>query len=419
MQERRSSFSWPSTWVVLVLAAAAPSCGSGTVLEGDADGGGESVPVIPPIDAADAADAVGWRDSTEPWLPPDDRECDNAVGWLSADLRTEAEGVYLLVRWVSGLHDPAPNSLSVQLNDGSGWREILHADCGVEGTACPARLAGSLDGRLVGWSPESIESEGRARGRFTCLDSPPRVCWPDVSGLYQVFVVSPDTAYAFRHEELGPEVIELLDGTWSVLPPLLPTHEFNAMWADAEGNVLLATEDGLVVARSGDEWTTMDVGSLDPLSAIWSFGPDDIWVGTAAGGIRHFDGESWQELAWPSLATGGVDPGEDPCDNLGAVGGFWGADGVLFFFTANQIVKWQDGTFEVLGHWPGTRSDEGLYGRCIGAMRPVAMWGKSPEEVFIVAVEPTVRDSDWRERDDCYEHAMWTLWWDGEHLRWF
>jgi hypothetical protein len=68
--------------------------------------------------------------------------------------------------------------------------------------------------------------------------------------------------------------------------------------------------------------------------------------------------------------------------------------------------------FRVLGHWPGEDVElpEGGHD-CEGRIGINAIWGNSPDEMFMAIHDPNHTTSD------CAPEML--LWWDGHEFHWF
>lgn len=64
----------------------------------------------------------------------------------------------------------------------------------------------------------------------------------------------------------------------------------NDVWAVGRG-----PNNGMAVHWNGTRWITeagpLSAGAVDDFYSVWSSGPNDVWIG--AGGVLHWDGQSW------------------------------------------------------------------------------------------------------------------------------
>ncbi len=127
------------------------------------------------------------------------------------------------------------------------------------------------------------------------------------------------------------------------------------------------------------------LGSQRPSSllAVWSSGPDDVWVvggreGMGVGPtVFHYDGAAWTKL----------DTGEVNVD-LWQVFGF--RDGPVFLGGSNGVMlRYQDGAFERIA----TPSTDIVFG----------LWGSTPDDVWAVGGQTTGRPFVWRYRGTQFE----------------
>src|SRR5688572_6751734 len=76
-------------------------------------------------------------------------------------------------------------------------------------------------------------------------------------------------------------------------------HQLNGVWATADGQAWAVGDAGTFLAFEGDTWRSSQP-ALRPVRAIWGAAADDIWA--AGEELIHWDGESWREVASPSVA---------------------------------------------------------------------------------------------------------------------
>jgi hypothetical protein len=357
------------------------ACQGGATYLGELDGGGtEATGEIwsPPV--GDAGE-TGWGDSGEPWAPPATPACNSPDGGTALDLWSDTSGVYLLYGWEDwhsdghGAWTVGPHESSIFHNVGGGWTEFYHGSSATHGSfEDPTWIGGILEGRLLGWA-----TYGPVWGFEPGMAVHP---WPELTNVGRgVFVVNGTLAYALWQAGSEVKVVHWNGSVWSPLPVATPTFTdagSTHLWAD-EHSLFVAGQYASLVSLEGDSWRIHDPGTLSDLTAIWGFGGNDVWVGTYAGELLHYDGSSWANVAWPSLED------DTACNRRSAITEMWGADGVLYFITGTQLARWNGSSFTVLGHWPGVaRGDTS----CAGGIRPVALWGNSPTEVFLAVAEP-------------------------------
>ncbi|MBN1770321.1 MAG: hypothetical protein JXB32_03590 [Deltaproteobacteria bacterium] len=365
----------------------------------------------PPLD--DAGD-TGWGDSTVPWVPPVVPECEGMPGpegGSAFDLWSDSAGVWVLWAWddirflPDGSWTTGPPMYSLTYNGGAGWVERLRGACAeVGGRGCLTWLAGKLEGDLLLWGREGTA----ATFDGTTLAYP----WPELWGLgSDLFVVRDDLAYAVWRAGSDVRIIHWNGVVWSPIPAGVPfdVADQASLWAD-DDDLFCAGSYAALVSLEGDAWRIHDPGTLSDLTSIWGFEGDDVWVGTRAGELLHFDGTTWRRISWSSLED------DTPCNQRSAISRMWGSGGVLYFITDTQLARWDGTRVEVLGHWPGTRTTdpEGLE-TCLGGMQPVSLWGNRPDEVFVAVVDSSELYLPW----DSYCHGGAVLRWDGTALHRF
>jgi hypothetical protein len=236
---------------------------------------------------------------------------------------------------------------------------------------------------------------------FYIIDPPSQDCAMDGAETVQdVFAVNSSLVFGIK----GEKVVYWDGSTWGPYPAAYTPYEVQRIWADGE-SVFCAGPEGTVISLEGEDWRIHDTGTLTGFADIWGFGADDVWVAGGDTGLMHFDGTSWTEVEWPSL----TDP-EDSCQ-FEEFGEFWGADGILFFHTYDQLIMWDGVAFSVLGHWPAHMVETTDGPQCVGGIEITGIWGNSPDEVFLA-----VRDRSHLTEGCGMENI---LWWDGTEFHWF
>ena len=385
-----------------------PGDGDGVAADADADGDAaeaEAEAWVPPID--DAGEA-GWRDSETPWSPPPVSRCDaDLLFGAPLDLWCDADGVFVLHGWQEFREEPGggwtpdgPPLLGVWANSGDGWIPYYRGEWSGCGPECDMQLGGILDGWLLGWMPgESVY--GFAPGVMEPL-------WPELTSIGpDLVVVRDDLAYASWQAGGDARIVRWNGSTWSAIPAPLPFTEARRahLWADV-ANLFVAGPYSILLSLEADDWRVHDAGSLANFTAIWGFAGDDVWVGGEEGVLKHYDGVSWTDVAWPSRETAGT------CVWASPIHGMWGADGVLYFVTSTQFARWDGTEVEVLGFWPDRWDPDTGGGRCVPELRLVALWGNSPTEVFLAIARPSPEPSS------AYCNDIAVLFWDGATFHW-
>ena len=144
---------------------------------------------------------------------------------------------------------------------------------------------------------------------------------------------------------------------------------------------------------------------VQSLGAVWSFGPDDVWLTAEAGRLLHFDGSVWTETQLETSAMM-VDIWAFAPDNIWMVGGEHLAryDGVTWQVTAPR--DQQPGIEELAGIWGSSSQDiwvvgsQSTVGRWDGSAwtRHIAagpenskVWGSGPNDVYVLGMSSVVR----------------------------
>jgi len=334
----------------------------------------------------------GWRDSDEPWDPV---EHDSR---LAFDVWSRPGAVYVLH---GGIHDSwgpddtgDPCGYRISVNDGTGWQTLVEwgEDSGMYSPA-ELRLTGFSDGRILTRFPDSgmgelgiITDNGTASGQgFTALD---------------VFVVSDNLVYAISN--LEDKIVRFNGAGWEPVPVEMPYY-VSCVWADAT-SLFAVGSSGTILSLEGDSWRIHDSGTLDSFTAIWGFAEDDVWVGSAEGYLFHWDGQVWNEVPWPDALAG--------TEHYASIGGMWGADGVLYFHTFWQLVRVDSSGLHNIAAWPcEEREDPNGGTSCEGGVKINAIWGNSPEELFLAVNAPLDHAGD--------DQNVFLLWYDGAQFHWF
>ncbi len=349
----------------------------------------------PPPPADGGLGDTGWRDSTEPWVPParePERMCNTYDVW------SNDSAVYVLMDWQDTDGGP-PSDIGEQIsvNDGSGWREFYSVrsttafECSEIG--CIGGIAGMIGGRLVSENgtlayvgPGTYEPEGGVSGPVE-----------------DAFVVNDTLAYAIW-QSMGARVIRWDGSHWGPVPAVLPYEGVIRLWADAD-DLFVVGEAGTVLSLEAGDWRIHDAGTLDPILFIWGFDGNDVWI-ASWDELWHYDGTAWTAVPWPF-----PDAPADYCVE-GSIQGLWGADGRLFVWTSHRLVLWDGSEFRTLGHWPARHVVEGTINYCRGGLLIAAVWGNAPDEVFLATNQGV---------DDVYRRCpeAYLLYWDGAAFHWF
>jgi len=363
---------------------ASAQAGSGGGLLPTTGGAGGDLPVDtrperPIWDPPFPVGAPGWRQSSA-------LLCEKHVGDQEAfDVWADSRGVFGLFATtcnVLGGTSCGKQGVSLQVNDGSGWRPIyaLPPGPGMGSNGAlflsgfesgPLLLSGYLRDRAGVWR---VTADGAVT-----LDAPFEVGRP--------FTVNGRSAYAIDAEKL----YRFADEAWSEDQPLpAPSQD---LWAD-ENRTVLVGADQAVFQRTSAEAAFVAIPDVPAGSytAVWSFAVDDTWVGNSAGQLLHYDGS-----AWTVLETGSKDISGTGIRQL------WGSsDGQLFFRTSIEFGRVTDKHVELLLALPAD-ADPSLPRVTTGGL-----WGLSAKEVFV-----TVSDRQFN-KYACGGQFM--LFFDGETL---
>jgi hypothetical protein len=325
------------------------------------DGGSiEGPPVVPVVEDRPARPAwtpafslgtPGWRASKEP-LCERHQGLDEAFG-VWADQR----GVFALTTHSCVIPigigspyncDPSKAGVSVEFNDGSGWRLVGQP------LDFPRKLTGFPNGPLVLVSDVvSFFWNGVATSITT-------------SGLVTTaFVVRAGLGYA----AVDGLVLKYAGEQWTAIAQL-PTPPV-ALWADDYTIVAVASQDVYVKTDATNEFVLLPNVPAAAYISVWGFGSNDLWIGNNANQLLHYDGATWE-----TIPTGSQDSSA-----LGILG-MWGSGGQLYFHTASEVGRWKDGVVNILLGPILSNNDPPLTPSITGIS------GLSPSEVFVALSDP-------------------------------
>jgi hypothetical protein len=274
-----------------------------------------------------------------------------------------------------GVDQFAPDVLPrtrVLFNAGDGWSTLAESI----GASFKAGLRG-LDGSVLFPFAEPAElflEPGQPDpADIQCLlgeITPDSFACLQVDAVQDVFVVDDTLAYAL----MGGTRLLRHDGTrWRAHPSWLP-YPAEALWADRE-HVIAVGSGGTVLSLEGEAWVLQDPGRFVHFTAVWGRSADDLWLGTSAGALVHYDGTSWLDRA----QLGGV-----TCGLRFPIEGIRGVGNDVFAYTSRELVRFGAGEPQSLGNWSCSASP--------GAPQIGGVWGQREDEVF-VTVHETVGQS--------------------------
>jgi hypothetical protein len=283
-------------------------------------------------------------------------------------------GVWSDDRGVFALVPDGDNPVSIWANSGTGWHTYVSWPKGTQ--YFTGGIRGIVDGPLF------------AFGGFQCaiqlVDEGGVHCSGAATGTADLFVVSPNLAYAAYHD-----ILLKFDGElWTQLGAPLPFNgEFDAkgLWADTS-TVVVAGSNGQVAMLKDEQLpVALPEPTASNILATWAFGANDIWVGTEGPELYHYDGSQWSFKA--SLP---------PPRGVTFVR-LWGHDGHLFV-VSNQL----------FAEWDGSQLHS-LLPADMGAISFTDLWGNSLTEVFAIGIGSDTQTGD------CSAFQVW--WYDGTVAR--
>jgi hypothetical protein len=125
---------------------------------------------------------------------------------------------------------------------------------------------------------------------------------------------------------------------------------------------LAAISSGLLGCAGGGgtsgDWQQVTVPGSMGVTAVWSFAPDDVWVGSQI--VSHFDGSGWTQVATPAAATG-------------FVADFWGfAPDDLFAVSGVTLLRWDGAVWSAVD-----------FGGAIAPTDLLSVWGTSDDDLWL------------------------------------
>lgn len=147
----------------------------------------------------------------------------------------------------------------------------------------------------------------------------------------------------------------------------LPTvQSLGAVWSFGPNDVWLTAESGRLLHFDGSGWTETQLDTYAMMLDIWAFGPDDIWM-VGGDDLARYDGVTWQ-VTTPREEESGIE----------GLAGIWGS--------SPQDV-WVVGTQSTAAHWDGS-----TWRRYIAAgPENAVVWGSGPDDVYVVGMSSVER----------------------------
>jgi hypothetical protein len=110
--------------------------------------------------------------------------------------------------------------------------------------------------------------------------------------------------------------------------------------------------------------------AVQSLGAVWSFGPDDVWLTAESGRLLHFDGSKWTETQ---------------LDTHAMMLDIWGfAPNDIWMVGGDSLARYDGATWEVSTPSESEPGIEGLAG----------IWGSSPQDIWVVGTQSTAAHWD-------------------------
>jgi hypothetical protein len=126
--------------------------------------------------------------------------------------------------------------------------------------------------------------------------------------------------------------------------------------------VLAAISSGIIGCGGGETssgWQEVTVPGTMGVTAVWSFAPDDVWVGSQS--VSHFDGSTWTETPTP------VTP------STGLVADFWGLRPTDLYAVAGvTLLRWDGAAWSTVD-----------FGGAITPTDLQAVWATSDDDLWL------------------------------------
>lgn len=148
---------------------------------------------------------------------------------------------------------------------------------------------------------------------------------------------------------------------WKAVKGVPEALAYGAVWSFGPDDVWVTADGGRVLHYDGAGWDETSLETNDMLLGIWGFAPDDVWM---VGGdtLARYDGSDWTLTDFREESPG--------IEGLAAI---WGS--------APDDV-WVVGTQSTAAHWDGS-----AWRRHIAAgTENGAVWGSGPDDVYVTGL---------------------------------
>ncbi len=151
------------------------------------------------------------------------------------------------------------------------------------------------------------------------------------------------------------------ESPWIAVEGLPEAYLYGAVWSFGPEDVWLTADGARVLHFDGSEWTEIVLETNDTMSGIWAFARDDMWM---VGGdtLARYDGSTWTITDFTQ---------ESP-----------GIEGLTSIWGSAPDDVWVVGTQSTAAHWNGS-----VWQRYIAAgTENTAVWGSGPSDVYVVGI---------------------------------
>ena len=269
------------TSILFALLATATACCSGAGM-----GGFGLVDDVPEAYSLGAVWSFGPEDV---WVTADGGRVFHygGNGWDETQLETN--------EMMLGLWGFAPDNLwavggrTLACYDGTGWEvtDLRELEPGIEGLSA-IWASTPEDVWVVGSQSTAAHFDGESWRRYLAAGSDNTVVWG--SGPNDVYTAS---VFSVAH----------FDGSaWSNIETGGFSSGAEGIWGFGPDDVWISDGDELA-HFDGSDWEIHMLDFIAEAESLWGLAPDDLWGVGSFGGILHYDGRAWHEVAHQRIGS--------------------------------------------------------------------------------------------------------------------